>query len=430
MKSEIKKLPKSTVEISVEVSVPELKPYLNKAAVKISQNAKIEGFRPGKAPYNIVVQKFGEMAILQEAIDAIIFDTYYQAVKENNLITIGQPQIDLEKVAPDNPFIYKATAAVLPKVTVGDLSKIKLKREPIAVDDKQVEKVIDEIRRMRAESKPVEHAAKTGDLVKVDFDIYRDGVAIENGKSKDYPITIGENKFIPGFEDNLIGLKADEEKEFELKFPDEYFEKNLAGKPAQFKIKVSEVAEIKLPELTDDFAKMISAGKYNTVAELKQGIKENLTEEETHKQEQRLEIGVLEEAVKISEFEELPQILIDEESHRMIHELEDSISRQGLNLDDYLKSIGKNLEEIKTGMLSQAELRAKTSILAREIYQEQKIEVTPDEVAKEVAEMSQRYPNNPDVLKQIDNETYRDYLKNVIGNRKVVDYLKKTILKD
>lgn len=417
------------IEILVEISVEELRPYLEKSAVKISETAKIEGFRPGKAPYNVVKEKFGEMAILQEAIDDIISKTYYQVVVENELVSIGQPKIDIEKIAPENPFAYKATVAVLPKVTLGDFSKIKLKREEIKIGEDKVEQVIEEIRKMRSTQEKVERAAKSGDALKIDFDVYRDGVPIEHGKSQDYPITIGEGKFIPGFEDNLVGMKAGEEKEFKLKFPEEYFEKSLAGKPAEFKVKIKEVAEFKLPELNDKFAKEISGGKYDNVVDMKAGIAENLNEEETAKQEQRLEIALLEEAVKVCEFEELPEVLVHEEVHRMIHELEDSIAMKGLNFDDYLKSINKTVEELEKGMEPQAELRAKTSILAREIYQQQKFEVTPDELEKEIAEIASRYPANPDVLKQLNSEMYKDYLKNSLGNKKVIEYLKELVIK-
>jgi len=429
MKSAIKKLPKSLIEISVEVSADELMHFMKKAAAKISETAKIEGFRPGKAPYEIVKSKFGEMGILQEAIDDIIMKTYYEAIKENNLVTLGQPQIDVEKAAPENPFIYKATVSVLPSVKIGDPKKISLKRQEIKITAEQVEKIVEEIRSMRATENIVEREAKLGDLAKLDFNVYRDNVPIENGKSQNYSLLLGENRFIPGFEDNLIGLKAGEEKEFKLSFPKNYHEKSLAGKPAEFKVKINSVAEIVKPEFTDGFAKEISGGKFANVAELKDSIKANLTQEEANKQDQRLEIEMLELLAKASEFEDLPEMLVHEEIHRMLHELQDSIAKQGLKFDDYLLAIKKSVDELEKEMEPQAETRVKTSIIAREIYQEQKMEVTPDEVEKEVTEILRNYPENPDVRKQIETETYKEYLKNAIGNRKVMDYLKAIIIK-
>ncbi len=429
MKIEVKKLPKSLVELLIEVEPLELVPFMKRSAEKISETAKIEGFRPGKAPYDIIKGKFGEMAILQEAIDSIIMDTYYQAVKEHNLVPIGQPKIDLEKIAPENPFVYKATVTILPVVKVADLSKISLKREEIKVNDEKVATILEEIRSMRAKEQLVERHAQSGDLVKFDFNVYRDGVPIENGASKDYSLIIGENRFIPGFEDNVIGLAAGEEKEFKLKFPEEYHEKSLAGKPAEFKVKLNEVLEIIKPELTDDLAKEISGGKFATVTELKENITKNLIEEETAKQERRLEIEMLEAMAKASEFEELPELLVHEEIHKMMHELESAVGQQGLDFPQYLNSLQKTPDDLEKEFEPQAEMRVKTSIIAREIYQEQKFEVSSDEVEKEIEDILKNYPANPDVRKQIETETYKEYLRNTIGNRKVMDYLKSIIIK-
>ena len=425
----IAKQPKSQVEISVELTPAELLPYLAKAAEKISVDKPLEGFRPGKAPYEIVIKKYGEMAVLSEAVDDIISKTYYQAIKDNNLTTIGQPQINLEKLAPENSFSYKATVAILPQVKIGDLTKIKLKKEPITITEEQVRKIIEEIRKLRGREEKTDKAAESGDLVKLDFDVSRDGVPIDQGSAKNYPLLLGEDKFIPGFEDRVIGLKAGEEKEFTLNFPEKYFEKSLAGKPAEFKIKINEIAKIILPAADDELAKMVSGGKFSTLEELKKNIKDNLLLEEQAKQDRRLEIEMLEEAVKLSEFEELPEILIHEEIHRMLHELEDSLSRQGLDLGNYLQSLKKTEAEIEKEMEPQAIVRVKTAILSREIYQQNKFEVTPDEVDKEIEEMLKNYPPNPDVKKQLESETYRDYLKNSLGNRKVMAYLKDICIK-
>ena len=429
MKAEIKKLPKSEVEITIEVSPAELTPYLTKAAAKMSETAKIEGFRPGKAPYDIVKGKFGEMAIMQEALDDIIMKTYTEAVQENGLVTLGQPKIDLEKIAPENPFVYKATVAILPEVKVGDLSRLKVSRQAVKVEDEQVEKIIEDVRAMRAGENKVDRAAQMGDLVKIDFNVYRDGVPIENGKSQNYPLKLGENRFIPGFEQEVAGLAAGEEKEFKLKFPDDYHEKSLAGKPHEFKVKVNEVAEVMLPEVTDEFAKEISGGKYATVSELKAGIKENVRLDEENKEEKRVETEMLEAAVKACEFEPLPEVLVHEEIHRMIHELEDNIARQGLQFSDYLASLKKTADELEQEMRPAAETRVKTSILAREIYLSQKMEVTPDEIEKEISEIAKGYQDNPQVRAQLEAETYKEYLKNTLGNKKVIGYLKSIIVK-
>ena len=428
MKSEIKKLEKSEIEITIELSEIELTPYLIKAAEKISTDNKIEGFRPGKAPYEIIKQRFGEGAIMNEAVDSIISKSYYEVLKENEIMTIGAPEINVEKMAPGNPFVFKAKVAVLPKVKLGDYKTIKLEKKKVEIKDEQVEKVIDEITKLRAKETLVEREAKKGDRLEIDFDVFLDKVSIENGKQTKYPITIGEGRFIPGFEEQLVGMKAGEVKEFELKFPDKYYEKSLAGKKCEFKVTCKQVYEVELPKLDDEFAKMVSGGKFNTAKEMKNGIRENLEEEERIKKDQILEIEMLDKIVEISEFEELPETLLHNEKHRMLHEMEDSVTNQGFKFEDYLASIKKTTEELENEFTPQAEKRVKTSIIAREIYQEQKIEVTEDEVGLEIEKLLAAYQNNPEAQKQLESETYKDYLRNMIGNRKVIEYLKGIIV--
>lgn len=412
----------------MEISPEELKPFLVNAAAKISETAKIDGFRPGKAPYEIISKKFGEAAILEEAAESIIAKTYYQAVTENKLATIGAPQVAIEKIAPNNPFVYKATAPVLPEIELGDYKKIKLERKNVEIKDEQADKVIADIQKMRAKEKIVDRPAKPGDRLEIDFDVLRDNAPIENGKQSKYPITIGEGRFIPGFEDQLVGLSAAGEKEFELSFPENYYEKSLAGKPAVFKVKCNAVYEVELPKLDDDFARDVSGDKYKTVADLRGGIKENLAEEEKAKQEQRLEAEMLDRLVEITKFGELPDILIDNEAHRLVHEMEHSLSAQGLEFSDYLKSINKTEEDLEKDLRPQAEKRVKSSIVAREVFHEQKLEVTDEEVSREIDEIMKQYPANPEIRKQLEEESYQEYLRNMLGNRKVIEFLKKEMV--
>ncbi len=429
MKYDIKNLPQSLIEITVELPFEEIQPQLIKAAQKLSTDAKIEGFRPGKAPYDIVKNKFGEMAILQEATDNIIAGSFFRIIKEKNLTTIGQPKIDLEKIAPGNPFNYKATVALLPQVKVGDYSGLQLKRRPIEIKPEATDQVITEIRKMRSSEKIVERAAQAGDRVEIDFDIYLDKVPIENGQHKKYPLVLGEEKFIPGFEERISGLKAGDSKEFNLKFPEKYFEPKLAGKLADFKVSCLAVSEISLPTADDEFAQQVSGGNIATLSDLRANIAKNLELEETNKQEQRLEIEMLEKIVGLSEFDPLPDLLVHEEIHRMLHELEDSVSRQGFNFPDYLQAIKKTEADLEKELRPQAEMRVKTAILSREIYGRQNLEVRPDEIEAEIELILKNYPENPDMRRQLESETYKDYLKNVLGNRKVIEYLKGQIIK-
>ncbi len=428
MKSTIKKLDKSRVEITIEVSPLEIQPYLQKSAERIAKEIKIEGFRPGKAPYELIKQKVGEMGILQDAIDDIISSTYYDVLKEHKIVTIGQPNIDIEKLVPGDDFVYKAVAAVLPEIKIGDRKSIKIKKETLKITDDQINKILEDIRKMQSTEKLVDRASKIGDKVEINFDVFIDKVPIEKGKQDKYPVILGENKFIPGFEDKIVGIGAEEVKEFELKFPEKYFEKKLAGKKAEFRVKCNGVFEIELPKLNDEFAKSVSANKFSTIAEVKDNISQNLKEEESHKQDQKVEIEMLDKLVAISNFEEIPEVLIYNEVDKMVHELEHSITSQGFDFLDYLKSLNKTEADLKAEFKSQAEKRVKISILTREIFIQEKFEVRDDEIEMEIEAMMNNYPANPEVRKQVEAETYKDYLRNVIGNRKVIDFLKQEII--
>lgn len=429
MKSSIKNLPQAQAEIKIEIEAAEAEPYLKCAAQRLAKNAKIEGFRPGKAPYELIKNKFGEGEILKEALDDIVTKTYYQAVQEHKLETIGQPKIDLEKLAPGNPIIYRATVALLPKIKLGDYRQIKIARQPVDIKNEQVEQMIKDIQKMRAKESLADRPARAGDRLEIDFEIFIDQVPIEHGQHQKYPITIGEGRFIPGFEEQLVGLRVEATKNFELTFPENYYQKNLAGKQAEFRVKCRAVYQVELPALTDQFAQEISQQQFKDLTQMRAQLKINLEQEEKNKQEQKLEVEMFDQIIDQSEFETLPEILIDHEAHKMVHELEENISRQGLAFADYLKSINKNHDQLQTELKPQAEKRIKTALVCREIYQKEKMSVSDAEIERELSALKNIYANNPKIKEKLADEEYKNYLKNIIGNRKVVEYLREIIIK-
>ena len=430
MKSEVKKLPKSQVEITIEVSLEEIKPFLEKAAKKLSKDLKFDGFRPGKAPYDVVEKKVGAMGIIDEAVNDIISETYYKILEKEKLMTLGQPEINIIKAAPNNPIEYKAVVATLPKVEVGDYSKIKVEKKKVEVKDEQVDKVIDDIRNMRAKEKLVKREAKTGDRLEIDFDVSLDKGVIEGGSHKKYPITIGESRFIPGFEEKLIGLKAGDDKEFKLKFPEKYHQKTLAGKECDFKVKCNGVYEREVAKLDDAFAKEVSNKQFKTLVDLKKNVRNNIEKDEENKANQRVEIEMLDKLVEISNFEdELPETLVKNETNKMLHEMEHNLTSQGMKFEDYLSGIKKTREDLEKEFEPQATQRAKTAIVAREIYQEKKFKVTDEEIQVEVAKMIAAYPDNPEAKKQLESPQYQEHLRNQLGNRKVIEFLKSEMIK-
>lgn len=423
MKVDVKKLPKSEVELQIEISHDELKPFLEKATKDIAKDTKISGFRPGMAPYDILEKQVGAMTIYQQAAEYAIQDSYPKAVIDNKLLTVGQPKISVEKIAPNNPFVYKANVAMVPEVELGDYKKLKVERKEIKVEEKDIQGTIESLQKMFAKEKITDQPIKRGDKAEIDMDTYVDKVPIDGGQNKKHPVVIGEGQFIPGFEDNLIGMGKGQTKEFELKFPKEYHRKDLAGRPAEFKIKVNEVYEIEKPELNDDFAKMV--GQFENFEILKKQITENIKLEKTNKEKQRLELALIDQIISKSKFGEIPNILMEYELDKMLHELEHEVTHQGMKFEDYLSSIKKSKEELRKEFRPQAEKRVKSALALRKIGNVENITVPDEEVAKEVEVAKETYKDNPEQLKQFETEEYKDYIRNILRSRKVFEFLEK-----
>ncbi len=423
MKVTYEQKPKSSGVLTVTLEPDELKPFLDRAAKKISEEVKISGFRPGKAPYEVLERQVGAMRIYQQAAEYAVEKTYPEAIVQHNLQTIGSPQVSVEKIAPGNPFVYTATVALLPQVKLGDYKKIKEKKKEVTAAAEEVDKTINNLRRMFGKEKKVDRPAAHGDKVEIDMVAYMDNVPLEGGQSKKQPVTIGEGNFIPGFEEQLVEMKAGEEKEFELKFPKEYHRKELAGKPATFKVKAHTVFEIEQPELNDEFAKQV--GNFENLAALRSQIEQNVKQEKTEKEQQRWELAVIDKVIESSTFDEIPDMLIENELHRMMHELESDVTKQGMKFDDYLQSIKKTKDQLHTELKPRAEKRVKTALALRAIAQAENITVDDRELRAQIEKEEKQYQQNPEIIKQLHSEDYRDYLRNIMRSRKVFEFLAK-----
>jgi len=427
MKIVLNKLPKSRVELTIELSVEELTPFLNQAAQQLAQKNKIAGFRPGKIPYHIIGQQLGAMAIYEQAMEEILNDSYFKAIKENQLLPVEKPKIEILKFAPDNPLVYKAIFAVLPKIKLGDYKKIKVKRKEIEITPEQVEKTLKELQKMRAKETLVNREIQKKDKVLVDLEMFIDKVPLENGQSKNTQLIIGDSFFIPELGENLIGLRKGEFKEFPLKFPTNHYDKKLASKSVDFKVKINEVYQIDYPEINDEFAKNL--GKFANVEELKKKLEENLKEEKRTEEEQRLELEILDKSVEKSEFEEIPEALINVEVEKMISELEVGVKQQGVKFEDYLNHLQKTKESLKEEFKPKAEKRVKIILLINKIIEEKEIKISEQEIEQAKQEGLRLYSHNLEMAKNIQSEEYKNYLTNLLRNRKVIDFLKSEILK-
>lgn len=422
MKVEVKKLPKSQAELTVEVSVFELQPFLANTAAQMSKEMSFPGFRPGKAPYDMVKEKVGEAAIYQETAEDVIRKTYPKAVIEHDLPAVGQPEITLEKLAPGNPVIYKARVSLLPKIELGDYKKPKAKRKAVKVEPKEIDKAVENLRRMYGKEILVERQAQKNDKVEVDFEVFLDNVPLEGGTSKSHPLVIGEGNFIPGFEENLVGMAKEQVKEFKIRFPKDYHKKDLANRLAEFKVKMLAVYKIELPELNDEWAK--TAGKFENFARLQKHFSEDIEKKKKDQAEQVFEMEILDDIISKSKFEEIPELLMSSELDKMVKELEHDIQHQGMKFEDYLKAVKKTPEELKKEFTPTAEKRIKTALIIRHIAKEEKIEIGQKEVEDEIKKNKETYKSQPEIIKQLDTPEYKMYLGNVLASKKVMDFLK------
>ncbi|MFA6307492.1 MAG: trigger factor [Patescibacteria group bacterium] len=421
-----KNLAKNQVELAIEVSLEEMKPFLEKAASKMSQRTKLPGFRPGKAPYELVKNKFGEMAIYQEALDMIVSDSFYKTITSEKIESIGQPEIKVEKIAPGNPLSYIAIVSLLPKVTLGNWETLEIKKRSVKASEEDINKTLEQLQNMQVKESVVDRAAKKGDKAEVDFEVFIDKVIIEGGKNTKYPLVLGEGRMIPGFEDQIIGMKKDEAKEFELTFPKEYFQKNLAGKLATFKVKLINVYERLLPKLDDELAKGIGM---ENMAKLKEQLTQNISQDKEIKEKQRVESEAIEAIVKQAKIEDIPENLIASEIHKMSHELEHGIGQQGMDMAGYLKSINKTQEDLKKDFRPQAEQRIQAALVMRQIGQDEKIKIDDQQVDEEIKKQKEMHKDNKEALQNIAHPGYRQHLTNIMINQKIVDLIASKIIK-
>ncbi|MEK7681103.1 MAG: trigger factor [Patescibacteria group bacterium] len=426
MHYELKTLEKSQVEFEITVEPAGYKKDLESAAVRISERAAIKGFRPGKAPYDMVKQQVGEVRIIEEAMQSIVEKNFYNAVKQEKLETVGMPQITIQKVAPGNDFVFKAVVALMPKVKLGEIEKIKVERKTKEVGAKEVDDVLENLKKMQTKEVAKSGPATKADKVTINMEMFINKVPIEGGQAKDHQVYLSENHYIPGLQEKLIGLQKDETKEFSLKFPKEHYQKHLADKDVDFKIKINEVFELQYPELNDEFAKSLGQ---NDLCAMKELLKTNLAEDAKTKEEQRLEIEIFDKLIEKSEFGEIPDVLIKTEKNKIFHELKHNLSKHGIEMEQYLKDLKKTEEQIFNDFTEQAEKRVKAALVSRQIALENKITAEQTDIDKEIKSIRAAYPDDKIVEENLKKPEVIDTLAVTIQNRKVIELLKSKILK-
>lgn len=418
MQSTTKKTEKGIVELTVTIEPEEIKHTLERTAQEISREKPIEGYRPGKAGYDTVAKAYGENVIYEGALPEIVRKYYVQAVKEQDLQTFGEPEINVTKLAPGNPIEFTATVALVPEVTqLAEVEKVKVESKEQKVDDKEVDGTIKELQRMQTKEVRVDRPAGEGDKIVVDMDMTLAGVPLDGGQARGHAIFLDEEYYVPGLKEKVTGMKEGETREFELKFPKDHYQKNIAGKDVGIKVTVKEIYELQHPAADDEFAKSLGQESIAGLRELLQG---NILKDKQQKEDQRVEIEIIEALAERSKFGDMPDRMVNMEVDRMVHELEHGIAERGIKFDDYLQSIKKTLDELKLEFAPQAVKRIKTALILRTYGENNNIEVPDTEVLEEQQNMINAYKDNAEAQEQVRSEEYLDYIRTTLRNRKVI----------
>ncbi len=434
MRHTFTQLPKSEAEIAVIIPFEEFEPHVKRAAVVISEETDLEGFRRGKAPYDVVKARIGEARIYERAADIAIRKTYPDVLRKllaaEPLLAdnppIGAPEITVTKLAPGNELQYKAKIAFLPLIKLPDYrpitARIAKEKQEVAVTEDEVDKSIAWIRESRMTRAPVERPAAHGDAVEIDFEIRHGGVKIEGGESKNHPLVIGKGRFLPGVEEQLVGMHIGEEREFSVTMPEDWHQKPFAGKALDIKAVMRRVEEAILPELNEDFIKTL--GTFPSVEALRQSVRDGILQEKKEKEKQRVRILII-EAIAKGSHAEVPAVLIAAEIDKMFNELKSGVEEMGMQWEDYLVHVKKNVEELRKEWQEEAEKRVLIALILREIAKRERIEPEKEKIEERANQYLMQYNSADEAHKAIDPKDLYDYTKGILRNEQVFEFLEK-----
>jgi trigger factor len=407
--------------LTVEVSAEDFTKALDEAFKKVVKQVSIPGFRKGKIPRGMFEQRFGVESLYQDALDIILPTAYPNAVDEAGIEPVDRPEIDVEQVEKGKSLIFTAKVTVKPEVKLGEYKGLEVEKLDDTVTDEDVENELKQLQERHAELAVKEEGAiENGDTAVLDFDGYVDGEAFEGGAAENYSLEIGSGSFIPGFEEQLIGLEAGAEKDVEVTFPEEYHAENLAGKQAVFKVKIHEIKAKELPALDDEFAKDVNE-EVETLEELRAQTRTRLEEAKKTEAENQLRDTLVEKAAESVEVD-IPDALIENEISRMMQEFEQRLQMQGMNLDLYFQFSGQDEEALKAQMKVDAEKRVKYNLTLEAIVKAENIEVSDEDVEAELSKMAEMYNMPIENIKQALGGS-AEGLKEDLKVRKAIDFL-------
>ncbi len=423
MSYKVENLENSMAKITIEVSAEDFEAAMVKAYHKNKNKISIQGFRKGKAPRKMVEKLYGPEIFYEDAANFAIPEAYEAASKECGLEIVSRPEIDVEDIGKDKPFVFTATVAVKPEVELGDYKGIEVEKQEVKVMAADVNAEIDRVREQNARIMTVEdREIKKDDIAVIDYEGFVDGEAFEGGKGTDYSLTIGSHTFIDTFEDQLIGKKTGDKVDVNVTFPEEYHEASLKGKPALFKVEIKEVKVKELPKLDDEFASEVS--EFDTLKEYKASVKKTLTDRRKAQVKTEKENKVLEKVVENAKVE-LPAPMVDEQVSQMVNDFASRLQQQGLSIEQYMQMTGMQPQALMDQMRPEAEMRIKTRLVLEAVAEAEKIKATDKDIDKELEKMAEMYRMEADKLKEMAGEAEKEQISKDVAVQKAVDLLVK-----
>ena len=413
MSLQVEKMEKNMAKLTIEVAAEDLEKAMQNAYQKAKGRISIPGFRKGKAPRKMIEQMYGKGVFLEDAVNALIPEHYSKALAECELEIVSQPTIDITQAEPGKAFIFTAEVAVKPEVTLGDYKGVEVPKTEITVTDEDVEAELKKEQEKNSRTISVEdRAAQLNDIVTIDFEGSVDGVPFDGGQATEYPLTLGSNTFIPGFEEQLVGAKVGDDVDVKVTFPEEYQAKELAGKEAIFKCAVKKIEAKELPELDDDFAKDVS--EFDTLAEYKEHVKTNLEDKKANEAKRAKEDAAVDKVMDI------PEAMLMTQCRQMLDDFSRRMQSQGLSMDQYFQFTGMTADKMMEDMKPQALKRIQTILVLEKVAEVENIQPTEEEVNEEISKMAEAYKMEADKLKELLGERELEQMKKDMAVQKAV----------
>lgn len=419
MITKLKPVANSQTELEVELNKEELREYLEKASETLSQAISVAGFRPGKVPFEVLRKEVGDKKILEEALEMAVVGSLAKAAEKEDLQVMASSELKITENTADL-LRYSVKLMLYPEVKLGEYKNLKLPRKKVKVEDKEIEEAVKYILKSRATYRDFDGTVENGQHLEIDFEVSAGGQAVEGGKSENHPFILGKGNFIPGFEEQLIGLKKGESKEFTLEAPADYFQKNLAGRKLDFKVTVKSVKTVLTPELNEDFIK--SLGHFSSEEELKKNIAEGIKAEKEQKESERLRGEILEKIDSGCQIE-VPEKMVENQLDALIANFDQNLHAQGMELSLYLAHLKKSQEDLRKEWRGQAEKQIRQSLVLRAVGRQENIKVSEGEIEEAAAGLLMRYVGQGQDQSKINAEDLKQRAGEAIFREKIFQYL-------